>query len=67
MRMNREITAMIVDDDTILIDGCKQVGMDEVVNAFRSAQPSDPNYILVIQPKDEYYKGIATSFTPVSE
>jgi biopolymer transport protein ExbD len=57
--MDNPIKAVIVDDDTVVIDGCKLVKTDEIADALRSALQSDPNIILVIEPtKNEYYRGI---------
>lgn len=59
--MNNQITAVIVNDETILLDGRELVGMDEVADALRSALQSDPDFILVIGPRaTEHYKGIGT-------
>lgn len=56
--MDNQIKAVIVDDDTILIDGRKLVGQDALAEALRSALRSDPNFILVIEPtKNTHYKG----------
>lgn len=56
--MNNQIKAVIVDDETILIDGRRLVEKDEVAETLRSALQSNPNFILVIEPtKNEYYKG----------
>lgn len=41
-----------------MIDGRKLVEKDEVAEALRSALQSNPNFILVIEPKNEYYKGM---------
>jgi hypothetical protein len=56
--MNNHIKAVIVDDDTILIDGRQLPGQDEVGDALASALRDDPQFILVIEPKDGCYKGI---------
>lgn len=59
--MNNQITAVVVDDDTILLDGHKLVGMDEVASALESALESDPDFTLVIEPRSEgHYRGIGT-------
>jgi hypothetical protein len=59
--MNNQIKAVIMDPETILIDGRKLVGTDEVADVLRSALQSDPNFTLVIEPvKNEYYKGTGT-------
>ena len=57
--MDKHIKIVIVDDDTISIDGRTLVERDELVEALGSAVQSDPNLTLVIEPKSpEYYKGI---------
>lgn len=59
--MRNQITAVIVDDDTITFDGNTLVGMDAVSDALRSALKSDPHLILVLEPAaTEHYKGIGT-------
>ena len=59
--MNHQITAVIVDDETILLDGRKLVGGNELGEALRSALQRDPNFVLVIgsRPTD-HYKAIGT-------
>jgi hypothetical protein len=53
--------AVIIDPETISIDGRKLIGTDEVADVLRSALQSDPNFTLVIEPmKSEYYKGTGT-------
>ena len=56
--MTNHIKAVIVDDDTILIDGKKLAGQDEVSDVLGSALRNDPDLILVIEPKAGCYKGI---------
>lgn len=57
--MGNQIKAVIVDDETILIDGRTLLEQDEVADALSSALQHDPNLILVIEPtKNEYFKGI---------
>ncbi|VXB29939.1 hypothetical protein [Massilia sp. 9I] len=59
--MNRLISAVVVDDTTIVIDGRRLIGMDEVADALASALHSDPNFILLIESRPaEHYKGIGT-------
>lgn len=56
--MNKQIKAIIVDDETVLIDGREIVERDELAVALLSALKSDPNLILVIEPtKNSSYKG----------
>ena len=59
--MNNQITAVVVDDETISLDGRTLAGMDELANALGSALERDPNFILVIESTStEHYKGIGT-------
>lgn len=60
--MSKEITATVVKDETILLDGSTCIGKDEVANGLRSALESDPNFILIIRPtaSSSHYKGIGT-------
>jgi hypothetical protein len=59
--MNNQITAVVVDDHTILLDGRKHIGMDELANALGSALENDPNFTLVIESTPtEHYRGIGT-------
>ena len=57
--MDNHIKIIIVDDDTISINGRTLVEKDALVEAMRSAVQDDPGLILVIEPKNaEDYKGI---------
>jgi hypothetical protein len=57
--MGNHITAVIADDDAILIEGRSLADMDDIADALRAAIQDDPDCILVIEPaKAEYYKGI---------
>jgi len=57
--MGNQIKAVIVDDETISIDGRTLLDRDALVDALGSALQRDPAVILVIAPqKNEYYKGI---------
>jgi hypothetical protein len=59
--MNHQIRAVVVDDETILLDGQTLVGQDEVADALRSALERDPDFSLVIgSTPAEHYKGIGT-------
>jgi hypothetical protein len=59
--MNHQITAIVADDETILLDGETLVGVTQVANALQSALENDPHSILVIGPMPrEQYKGIGT-------
>jgi hypothetical protein len=56
--MGNPIKAIIVDDETIVIDGRKLAEKDEIAEVLRQALQSDPNFILVIEPtKNGYYRG----------
>lgn len=56
--MNNLIKAVIVDDETVVIDGRKLVEKDEIAEKLRLALQNDPNFILVIEPtKNGYYRG----------
>ena len=57
--MNNQIKAVIVDDETISIDGRTLLDRDALVDALRSALQHNPDVVLVIAPQqNEYYKGI---------
>jgi hypothetical protein len=57
--MDNQIRAVIVDDETISINGRNLVERDELVDVLGSALQGNPGVILVIEPrKSEYYKGI---------
>ena len=57
--MNNQITALVVDDETILLDGQKLTGMDEVANALRAALERESDCVLVIESiSPDYYRGI---------
>lgn len=57
--MVNHIQAVVLDDETISIDGRTLPDRDALVDALRSALQRDPGVILVIAPqKNEYYKGI---------
>lgn len=59
--MKKQITAVVVDDETILLEGRSLVGMDEVADALASALQSDPDFILLIEASPSaQYKGIGT-------
>ena len=60
--MSKQITAKVVDDQTILLDGNTCIGKDEVAHGLRSALERDPNFTLVIRPTSSsgHYKGIGT-------
>lgn len=59
--MNNQIKAIILDHDTISIDGRTLTGKDQVAEVLAAALDSDPDFILVIEPTDRaYYKGIGT-------
>jgi hypothetical protein len=57
--MAKQIKAIVEDDDTIYIDGQKLAERAGIVEALRSALESDPDLVLVIEPRQpESYKGI---------
>jgi hypothetical protein len=57
--MTNQIKAVVVDDDTISIDGRTLVEGAELAAALRSAMQRDPGMILIIEPrKPDDYKGI---------
>lgn len=59
--MKKHIRAIILDDETIVIDGRTLHGKDEVADALRSALQIDPDFLLVIDlKKKECYQGIGT-------
>jgi hypothetical protein len=59
--MSNQIVAIVVNDETISLDGRTFVGMDELANALKSALEDDPNFVLVIGSEPtENYKGIGT-------
>lgn len=47
--MNNQITAVVVDDQRILLDGRKIAGMDGLANALKSELDSNPDFIRVIE------------------
>ena len=59
--MRTQITALILDDDTISIDGRTLAGKNDVADAIGAALQRDPDVILVIEPtQSAYYKGVGT-------
>ena len=59
--MRNQIKAVVVDDETIEIDGRKLAGIDEVADALASLLRNEPDFILVIEPaKNEYFNGTGT-------
>ena len=56
--MDKPIKAVIMDDETVVMDGRKLVGNDQIADALREALQSDPNFILLIEPtKNGGYRG----------
>jgi hypothetical protein len=56
--MGNHIKAVILDDETILLDGRKLIGQDELAEALGLALQGDPDFILVIEPaENDHYKG----------
>lgn len=59
--MKNRITAAVVDENTILLEGRRLNGMDEVGGALALALQSDPDFILVIDAKSsDHYNAIGT-------
>lgn len=57
--MENKIKAIVLDDDTISIDGRTLVEGAELAAALRSAMQRDPGMILIIEPrKTDDFKGI---------
>ena len=57
--MNNQITAVILDDETISIDGQVLADNAALIDALRSALQRDPDVIVVIEATTSgYYKGI---------
>ena len=57
--MDNQIKAVIVDDETISIDGRILVEQGALVDALTSALQNNPDVVLVIEPmRHDYYKGI---------
>jgi len=57
--MAKEIKAVVANDDTIYLDGQELVERAGLVDALKAAVQSDPDLILVIEPRQpESYKGI---------
>ena len=57
--MARQMKAVVADDDTIVFDGQELVERNGLVDALKSAVESDPDLILVIEPRQPAsYKGI---------
>lgn len=59
--MHNQVMAVVEDAETILLDGCRLIGINAVASALKSALAVDPNLILVIGSKPtDHYKGIGT-------
>ncbi|RZJ84679.1 MAG: hypothetical protein EOO64_03155 [Massilia sp.] len=59
--MKNRITAAVIDENTILLDGRRLNGIEEVGAALASALQSDPDFTLVIESKPgDHYKAIGT-------
>lgn len=57
--MGTLLKAVVIDDDTISIDGRLLLEQGELGEVLRSAVQADPGLVLVIEPrKATYYKGI---------
>jgi len=59
--MTNHIKAVILDDETVSIDGRTLTGMEQLAEAIGAALDRDPDFILVIEPTEHaYYKGTGT-------
>ena len=59
--MTVEIKAIVLDDETILLNGQTLFGENEIADALKLALENNPSFILVIGPRPtEYCKGIGT-------
>jgi hypothetical protein len=57
--MGTQLNAVVIDDDTIFIEGRILSEQSALVDLFRSAVASDPGLLLVVSPRtDEHFKGI---------
>jgi hypothetical protein len=59
--MNESLTAVVLDDQTVMFDGLTLAGIDEVAEAIRLTLQSVPNFLLMIEGTPEkHYEGIGT-------
>jgi len=57
--MHNQIKAVILDDETLLIEGRKLVEKEDIAEAIRAVLQRDPDVVLVIAPVSiSFYKGI---------
>ena len=55
------LTAVVLDDQTVMLDGRKLAGTDEVAEAIRLLLQSDPHFALMIEgTPNKHYEGIGT-------
>lgn len=59
--MEKVLTAVVLDDQTVMLDGRKLSGTDEVAEAIRLVMRSAPDFALVVEGTPEkHYRGIGT-------
>ena len=59
--MDKLLTAVVLDDQTVLLDGRKLAGADEIAEAISLLLQSVPNFVLMIEGTPEkHYEGIGT-------
>lgn len=60
--MSNQITATVIGDEAISLDGSTLTGKDEIANGLKSTLERDPNFTLIIRPTTStgHYKGIGT-------
>jgi hypothetical protein len=59
--MDKSFTAVVLDDQTVMLDGRKVAGTDEVAEAIRLLLQSVPHFVLMIEGTPEkHYEGIGT-------
>ena len=57
--MGNQLNVVVIDDDTIFIEGRILSEQAALVDLFRLAVDTDPGLILVVSPRtNEHYKGI---------
>lgn len=59
--MDKLHTAVVLDDQAVMLDGRKLTGTDEVAEAIRLLLQSVPHFVLMIEGTPEkHYEGIGT-------
>ena len=59
--MDKSFTAVVLDDQTVMLDGRKVAGTDEVAEAIGLLMQSVPHFVLMIEGTPEkHYEGIGT-------